>query len=166
MRNFKNKKSIEFYESVTAHKEIVRNLMYNLSDLIRSRGENHDNSKIEDPEFDLWVEHFIPEEKRDPEDGNFQETKKLLEEVITIHHRKNRHHPEFHGSTGLKGTTLVDLIETLCDWIATTTKQDKGNLRVTIEMMRDKYKFSKELEQVFLNTLDLLDTIKDIRGEK
>lgn len=164
MAKFKNKKDIEFYESVINHKEKVKKLISNMSTLLWKRGDSHDDSKLEEPEFSGYAENFISEEKRDPESEEYQECREKLEETITIHHRKNRHHPEFFGN-GIKGMTLIDICELLCDWVATTRIQDKGNLRITIERNREKYKFSKELEQILLNTLELLDTMKDIKGE-
>lgn len=55
---------------------------------------------------------------------------------------------------GLRGMTLLDLVEMLCDWKAATMRHADGDIRRSIEINQGRFGYSDELMQVFLNTLD------------
>jgi hypothetical protein len=134
------------------HVKIVqKNLNLFVVDLI-SRGENHDNSKFEEPELSIFAENT---EKLGKTEYGSDEYKKLLIEVkpaIDHHYSNNRHHTEF-WSNGIEGMTLVDLIEMLADWKAATERNKDGNIRKSIDINSAKYKISPQLKQIFENTV-------------
>jgi len=75
-------------------KKVQKNLNLFIHDLI-SRGENHDNSKFEEPELSIFAENT---EKLGKTVYGSEEYKQLLVEVkpaIDHHYSKNRHHPEW-----------------------------------------------------------------------
>ena len=133
----------------------VRKVQHNLnkfvSDLIH-RGENHDNSKFEEPELSIFAENTS---KLGQTVYGSPEYKQLLVEVkpaIDHHYSKNRHHPE-HWPNGVEDMTLVDLIEMLSDWKAATERNKDGNIRKSIEINSGKYNMSPQLRTIFENTV-------------
>ena len=85
-----------------------------------------------------------------------EEYKKFLEELkpaLDNHYKENRHHPE-HFENGIKGMTLVDLIEMLCDWCAAVERHSDGNILKSIEINQKRFGYSDELKQILINTLE------------
>ena len=98
-----------------------------VTDLIE-RGQNHDNSKFEEPELTIFAENT---HKLGSTVYGSPEYKELLVEVkpaIDHHYAKNRHHPE-HWPNGIEDMNLIDLVEMLADWKAATQRNKDGNIR-------------------------------------
>jgi hypothetical protein len=132
-------------------KKVQKNLNLFIHDLI-SRGENHDNSKFEEPELSIFAENT---EKLGKTVYGSEEYKQLLVEVkpaIDHHYSKNRHHPE-NWPNGINDMTLVDLIELLSDWKAATERNKDGNIRKSIDINSSRYKMSPQLKEIFENTV-------------
>ena len=132
-------------------KRVQSNLNIFIKDLI-SRGENHDNSKFEEPELSIFAENT---EKLGKVAYGSEEYKQLLVSVkpaIDHHYAKNRHHPE-HWPNGIEDMTLIDLVEMLADWKAATERNKDGNIRKSIEINAAKYKISSQLRVIFENTI-------------
>ena len=132
-------------------RKVQNNINLFVKDLIH-RGENHDNSKFEEPELSIFAENTS---KLGTVQYGSQEYKNLLVEVkpaIDHHYSKNRHHPE-HWPHGLEDMTLVDLLEMLADWKAATERNKDGNIRKSIEINSAKYNMSPQLRTIFENTV-------------
>ena len=132
-------------------KKVQKNINIFVRDLI-SRGENHDTTKLEEPELTIFAENTA---KMGVTEYGTPEYTKLLEEVkpaIVHHYSKNRHHPE-HWPDGVNDMTLVDLLEMLADWKAATERNKDGNIRKSIEINAARYKMSPQLRQIFENTV-------------
>jgi hypothetical protein len=132
-------------------KAVQKNINLFVKDLI-SRGENHDNSKFEEPELSIFAEKTV---KLGQTVYGTDEYKKLLEEVkpaITHHYSKNRHHPE-HWPGGVEDMTLVDVLEMLADWKAATMRNKDGNIRKSIEINSQKYNIPPQLRKILENTV-------------
>ena len=56
----------------------------------------------------------------------------------------------------LKGMTLIDLIEMLCDWKAATLRHADGGILKSIEYNKKRFGISDELCQILKNTVPLL----------
>lgn len=56
----------------------------------------------------------------------------------------------------IRGMTLMDLVEMICDWKAATERHDDGDIRKSIELNQGRFGYSDELKQIFLNTIDHL----------
>jgi len=120
-------------------------------DLI-NRSDKHDTSKMEDPELSIFAEY--QDELALTEYGS-EEYEKLLEKVkpaVDNHYSKNRHHPE-HWPNGVSDMTLVDLMEMIADWKASSARNKDGNIRKSIETCAKKYKISPQLAKIFDNTI-------------
>jgi hypothetical protein len=52
---------------------------------------------------------------------------------------------------------LVDLIEMFCDWKASSTRHNDGNIRKSIEINGNRFNLSPQLIKIFENTAELFD---------
>lgn len=59
---------------------------------------------------------------------------------------------------GLRGMSLLDLIEMLCDWKAATLRHNDGDIRKSIEINQKRFGYSDELKAIFLNTLGVIES--------
>lgn len=132
-------------------KSVNNNLNIIIKELIE-RGEKHDLSKFEEPEFSIFARNT---HKLAKVEFGSEEYKKMLEEVrpaIEHHFSKNRHHPE-HWPNGIKDMNLVDLIEMLVDWKSATARNKNGNIMKSIDFNAAKFNMSEDLKQIFKNTV-------------
>jgi hypothetical protein len=117
----------------------------------------HDLSKLCDPEVSVFDE-FTP--KLAGTTYGSEEYKSFLvamKPALDHHYAANSHHPE-HYTNGIRGMSLLDLIEMLCDWKAATGRHADGDIRKSIEINQKRFGYSDELKQILLNTLPVLDT--------
>ncbi len=142
--------------STMDHKTKVKELMHHFSAIIFARGEIHDNSKLEDPEFPLFA---VWTPKLAALTYGSEEYKQALEQLkpaLEHHYANNRHHPE-HFKNGIKDMNLIDLIEMFVDWYCASKRHNDGNIRKSIEINKGRFGFSDELAQIFENTIELFD---------
>lgn len=139
------------YETLQ-HINVVRNFLNIIVREILERGENHDSSKLEDPELPIFTEYTkkLADTTYDSEDY-----KKYLQEMkpaLDHHYAKNRHHPEHHKD-GINDMTLIDLIEMLCDWMAATQRHHDGNILKSLEINSKRFNVSEQLNKILHNTV-------------
>lgn len=139
------------------HIETVRNHLNTVIKELLIRGEQHDQSKLDTPEVELFDKYT--QELRGLTYGSleYKECMKKLRPAIEHHNAHNRHHPEHHAQ-GIKDMTLIDLIEMLCDWKAASMRHNDGNILKSIEINQKRFKYSKELQQILENTAKWLDS--------
>ena len=134
------------------HIHRVRHFLYLMIQELDKRARQHDQSKLESPEAEIFGE-FGPKLAETEYDS--AEYRALLEKVkpaIEHHYSKNRHHSE-HFPNGIDGMTLLDIVELLCDWRAATERNKNGNIRMSIEKNTVRYKISPQLAQIMQNTV-------------
>lgn len=139
-----------------AHIEKVRKYIRFFTDKLTTRGEMHDASKMTSPEIELFAEHT---ENLSKIEYGSEEYKRELEELkpaLDHHYSHNRHHPQYHKD-GISGMNLLDIIEMLCDWKASSERQKNGNLLKSIEINAERFNIDKQLMQILINTAQLLE---------
>jgi len=147
-----NDKTVQGMMEAMKHIHRVRELIFQMIRELDDRARNHDLSKLESPEKEIFGE-YTPELSK-VEYGS-PEYKVLLEKVkpaIEHHYANNRHHTEFHKH-GINDMTLVDLVEMLVDWKAATERLKNGNIRKSIEINAERYGISEQLTKIFENTV-------------
>jgi hypothetical protein len=147
-----NDKTVLGMMETLKHIHRVRELLYVMIQELDVRARNHDLSKLESPEKEIFGE-YTPELAK-TEYGS-DEYKNLLEKVkpaIEHHYANNRHHTEYHKN-GINDMTLIDLIEMLVDWRAATERNKNGNIRKSIEINAQRYGISEQLTKIFENTV-------------
>lgn len=137
------------------HIETVRNYISTVIRELSYRAEQHDQSKLQEPELTLFND-YTPK-LRDTPYGS-EEYKKYMKEMkiaIDHHNQTNRHHPE-HFANQIQDMNLIDLLEVLCDWKAATLRHNTGDIYKSLEMNADRFNYGPELKQIMKNTIDWL----------
>ena len=141
----------------------VRKLLNKFADVLKQKGETHDQSKLEEPEVYGWAAMDLEPRY---EYGSYEYYDKLrrFSEVFNHHYKVNSHHPE-HFVNPEHEMTLIDMVEMLCDWFA--YKQDIP-IREGVELIREqcnRFGFSDTIMSLLTNTYreymnsDLFDDI-------
>lgn len=120
------------------------------------RAEMHDRDKINDKKEKALFDIYTPKLK-DCTYGS-EEYKSYLAELkpaLDIHYANNRHHPE-HFENGIRGMNLLDLLEMICDWKASSERHEDGDIYRSIEINQSRFGYSDDLKSILKNTADFL----------
>jgi hypothetical protein len=120
------------------------------------RAQNHDASKLESPElelFTIWTEKLAACTYGSE---TYKEFLEQLKPALSHHYSRNRHHPE-HFKDGVNDMNLIDLTEMLIDWKAATLRHNDGNLRKSIEINSKRFGIDSQLTKILENTASILD---------
>lgn len=140
------------------HIETVRNYLNLVIRELTLRQEQHDQTKLESPEVEIF-EEYTPK-FRGVAYGSSDEYRAMMREMkvaIDHHNCHNRHHPEFF-TNGIQDMNLIDLIELLCDWKAAGMRHNDGDLFKSIEMNQERFGYSDELKQILIYTAAWINT--------
>ena len=138
------------------HIETVRNYLNLAIRMLLNRQEEHDQTKLQSPEAEMFEEFT---EKLRGVTYNSPEYKQFLKDMgpaLQHHYEAYRHHPE-HFKNGIKEMNLIDLIEMICDWKASTMRHDDGDIMRSIEINQERFGYSDELKAILLNTAQVLN---------
>lgn len=120
--------------------------------LLLERAEEHDESKLEEPELSGFAE-AEDLSKIEYDSDEYKASLKLLEETLAHHYSKNRHHPG-HWPNGIDDMDLVDLVEMFVDWSSSSGRNLNGNLLLTLNKNAERFKMSDQLTSIFRNTIE------------
>jgi len=130
-------------------------LIVAIVDLV-ARSHNHDRSKIEMPEKELYdkLTPLLFQSEYDSEEyrGFLQELKPALDH----HYDNNSHHPE-HYKNGIDGMNLFDLLEMFLDWKAATERHVDGNIYDSLIINRKRFNMTDQLFNILRNTAKYLN---------
>lgn len=138
------------------HIEKVRYYIRMITDRLTTRGVNHDKTKLESPEVELFTEYTPRLASTQYGSEEYKESLAGLKPALDHHYANSRHHPE-HFNKGIADMNLVDIVEMLCDWKAASERQRDGNLLKSIEQNAQRFGYDDQLKQIFLNTAKLFD---------
>jgi len=152
------KEELETNHETLKHINNVKQYLKMCEEKLRTKGEVHDQTKMEKPEVSIFAE-FTPKLATttygsDEYNGFLEEMKVALDH----HYAKNRHHPE-HFRNGVDDMTLIDLIEMLCDWKAATLRHHDGNILKSIEYNAKRFSIDSQLVTVLKNTIELFEDV-------
>jgi len=131
--------------------KVRNNILIFVLDLMK-RASEHDASKLQSPEAEVFGEFSGELSKVEYGSKEYSELLEKVKPAIEHHYANNRHHTEYHKN-GIDDMTLIDLIEMLSDWKAATERNKNGNIRKSIEHNKVKYKMSDQLARIFENTV-------------
>jgi hypothetical protein len=143
-------------QEVLKHTKMVRDYLTLIIKKLEERGNNHDASKMESPEVEIFAT-YTPKLSKSTYGG--EEYKKFLEEMkpaLDHHYAVNRHHPE-HFKNGVADMNLVDLVEMICDWKAATRKHRDGNILKSLEINSKRFNMDPQLLAILENTVRLFE---------
>lgn len=139
------------------HMETVRNYIDKcIVELIR-RGEQHDQSKLEEPEWESFKKNTPRLKSTKFGSPQYKAIMNSMRPAINHHNEYNRHHPEYHDR-GIKDMTLIDLVEMLCDWKSASLRSKDGNAMKSIETLQQRFGYSDELRGILENTLRWIES--------
>jgi len=135
------------------HIKQVRLLMKFLINKLEDRAIDHDASKLQSPEIEIFTE-YTPKLKTSTYGS--KEYKQFLKEMkvaLDHHYANNSHHPEYYEN-GINGMDLLDVIEMVCDWMAATMRHDDGDIMKSIEINKERFGISDQLVGIIRNTVE------------
>lgn len=138
-----------------AHSLRVGALMVDMLQEGLRRAVQHDLSKTEPPEVEFF-DRMTPRLKT-LEYGSdaYRQSLAELKPALDHHYAVSRHHPEHFGAAGVNGMTLVDLLELVADWKASTERTGgTGDLRRSVAFNMKRFGLSPQLAQILLNTAE------------
>lgn len=148
------------------HIETVRNFIGGIIIELIHRQNQHDQSKLESPEVDMF-EKFTPLLRKSVYGSEeYKQHLSSMQTAVDHHYRVNRHHPEYHllgpenqepvEQSPMERMNLIDLTEMTCDWTASSLRHDTGDIKKSIEINQKRFGFSDELKHILFNTVDFL----------
>lgn len=137
------------------HIHRVQELMNKCIQNLMNRAHQHDQTKLSSPEVELFAEYT---DKLAASEYNSPEYKEGLEKIkpaLDHHYARNSHHPQHHKN-GIDDMTILDVVEMLCDWKASSERHDTGNINKSIEINADRFNMSPQLVKILENSVKLL----------
>lgn len=137
------------------HIGVVRGYLADVVKQLLDRAQDHDASKLVDPELATFDE-YTPKLKHSTFGSD--EYKGFLVgmgEGLQHHYQSNRHHPE-HFADGIEGMSLIDLVEMICDWLAAVQRHADGDIRRSIDINQARFGYDDQIKRILHNTVDAL----------
>ena len=134
------------------HIKWVNTFLIDFSMGLLKRAQDHDDSKLESPEKELFDEMTPILEKVEYNSPEYKESLEKLKPALDHHYMVNSHHPQ-HYPNGVNDMTLLDIVEMYCDWKAAVLRTKNGDINKSIDINADRFEMSPQLVQIFKNTL-------------
>ena len=151
-----NDKIAESRRATRKHVNDVRSYVAMIIDALEKRAYEHDRTKLDSPEVELFAEFTPALSKLTFGSDEYKESLEKLKPALDHHYAKSRHHPE-HFPNGIEGMNLVDLLEMFCDWKAATLRHNDGNLRKSIEHNSKRFNIDAQLTKILMNSMDIVE---------
>lgn len=136
------------------HSLRVGGLLIELVTQMLARATTHDLSKTRTPEVEGFDRASWRLKTMAYDSAEYAASRADLADTLAHHYAHNPHHPEHFGPDGVRGMTLVDLVEMLADWKAATERMrtGTGDLARSIKINKDRFGMSDDLTQILVNT--------------
>lgn len=146
----------ETQQHIAKVSQFMRQARQNLA----QRADCHDDSKLVEPELSFWDEATPKLATLEYGSEGYRQSLRDIRPAIEHHYAHNSHHPEYYKD-GIRGMSLLDLIEMLCDWRAASerTKQRVDgdtylgkSFEEGMPKNQERFGYSDELAQILDNT--------------
>ena len=142
------------------HIKEVQNQINIIAETIQLRAFNHDKSKLESPEREIFDEYTPKLKNTTYGSDEYFAYLKEMKVALDHHYENNRHHPEHFKNKQKDGETwdplsqmnLIDIIEMFCDWKAATLRHGDGDIKKSILFNQKRFNMSEQLTNILLNT--------------
>jgi hypothetical protein len=126
----------------TIHKFWVAYYLLKIALPLIGRAFTHDISKygIAESKGFVKVIHLLGTSKYGSDE--YRRTLRTIKPSLKHHYQSNPHHPEYHEND-IKKMSLIDYIEMICDWKASTKRHKTGNLDKSIEINMDRFNLNQ-----------------------
>ncbi len=148
-----NDKTIIGKMETIKHIHAVRSYLYAIIEELDERARNHDQSKLESPESEIFGEYGAELIKTKYGTPEYEALLAKVKPATDNHYAKNRHHPQHHKN-GIDDMDLVDITEMLMDWLAATSRNKDGNIRTSIDANEKRFNISPQLTAILRNTIN------------
>lgn len=138
------------------HIRCVGRLLHKVAVELLRRADTHDQSKLESPEVELFTEYTTKLAGCTYGSPEYEAFRKAMGPALAHHYASNDHHPE-HFKNGVDDMNLVQMIEMFCDWKASSTRHNDGNIRKSIEHNANRFGLSPQLVRILENTAALFE---------
>ena len=135
------------------HMNRVRSLLSDIIGKVFKRGIWHDKTKLENPEFDGFVEYTPKLRGMTYGSDEYKECLEKMNRFLDHHYQKNPHHPE-HYENGISDMSLIDIVEMLSDWKAATERHADGDIMKSIENNQKRFGYSDDVKNILINTVE------------
>jgi hypothetical protein len=135
-----------------AHIQRVQALLTDMQRNLAERVQQHDASKLQEPEKPLFDEYTPKLRTCVFGSPKYQAFLAELKPALDHHYAMNSHHPE-HYPNGIAGMSLLDLIEMLCDWKASTERSEGGDIRRSLRLNQNRFGIDAQLVSILENTM-------------
>lgn len=145
----------EYVQDTQQHIELVRLFIGQVTTELEVRGDVHDASKFAEPERSIFSAGTSRRDSVEYGSEDYRKHMKTVEVALAHHYANNRHHPEHHED-GIIGMNLVDLIEMLCDWMAASMRDAKGDpnqVHHCIIVNQERFGYPDEMAVLLHNTV-------------
>lgn len=167
------------------HIETVRNYLNTCIRELMNRAEQHDQTKLEDPEVDYFEKYTPLLRGITYGSEKYREIMGEMRPAIEHHNQNNRHHPEhfksydecngcfkrfdeFPDSCDVCGYSqytvrydlaemnLIDQLEMICDWLSASLRHDDGDITRSISINQKRFGYSDDQAKIFRQTAKFL----------
>lgn len=136
-----------------AHIQRVKALLFLCRLNLVSRGDDHDLSKLEEPEKSVFDACTIKLKSIPYGSDEYKAALAELKPALDHHYANNSHHPE-HFTNGVDGMSLFDVMEMLMDWKAATERmKGGGDIWRSLEINTKRFNLSPQVVNILANTL-------------
>ena len=119
---------------------------------LRRRAFLHDNSKLLEPEFSIFVSTREDFKKVNYGTPEYNDLVQRAKPAVDHHYSNNRHHTAY-WQNGINDMTLMDVIEMVCDWLSAEKRSPDKTLEDTLDFAFKKYKIDHQLQMIIRNTI-------------
>jgi len=158
MKTAGKKAKYDSTEDTMMHIEQVEDLIDEVVEQLEKRAKHHDITKFskeEKPAFDIYTPLLKGTVYGSDEYKNYLNK---MKPALDHHYAENAHHPEHHAN-GIKDMTLIDIMEMLADWKASTLRHETGDLLISINQNQKRFGYGEEMRTLLMNTARAMDWI-------
>jgi hypothetical protein len=139
------------------HIHRVQELLAIMQAELAKRAIRHDFTKLLHPEKPVFDKHTPKLKSSTYGSKEYVAFLKTLAPALKHHYSCHRHHPQYHKH-GVADMNLVDLIEMICDWKASSERHANGNLSASIKTNRKRFKLHR------VSVLTILENTRSVMG--
>jgi hypothetical protein len=141
----------DFLSDLVDHKKRVGGHMRRFADELFRRACDHDYSKLGPEEYDLFAGSFAAFQENPYGSEGYRDQLQRIGPAIEHHYKVNDHHPEFFTG-GINDMNLVQVVEMVCDWIASSERKN-GSVSRSLEVNRARFGIGDQLYGIIENTV-------------
>lgn len=166
-------KNYEFENETRKHIAMVSSFLNAVSSELLTRSVTHDLSKLDSPELPIYEANWHNYKTASSGSQELKDAMQAMKPAFDHHLKVNRHHPEYFVMNdkdvklehAMSQLTIVDLIQTFVDWIATAKRQNI-NVFDLLDKMAQKYNIHLQLLQILRNSVPSLEQYVSVAKTK